>query len=476
MSESTETAFIDNDFLLNSATARRLFHDVAEHLPIIDFHSHLDPGETAGNTTWKNLTRIWLAHDHYKWRAMRWHGIDETYITGNAPDRDKFLAWARTVPWTVGNPLYHWTHLELAYWFDINGKLLDETNGEQVFRETELALADPAFTAWSLLDRSRVELLATTDDPLSTLDHHATVAKSGRKFQMMPTFRPDPVNATGDPAAWNRYIDDLSQCTGMAIESFEGLLQAISSRIDFFHQHGCRLADHGLTRLYNTQSNRDSAEKIFKSLRAGNAITIKDHAEWQMTIMTELALFYHARKWVMQIHYGALRNNNRYLWKLAGPDSGGDSIGDRGEIESLGSFLDSLTQRQALPRMIIYPIHPGHYAPVLTMIGCFQQQHTAGWLQLGAAWWHMDNLQGIVEHIDTTATLGLLPHFIGMVTDSRSILSLTRHDYFRRILCRTLGSQVDSGVLPGDRQLLQTVIESICYQNAADQFLQKDNT
>ncbi len=464
-------AFIHEDFMLDTEVARRLYHDVAKRQPIIDYHCHLPPEQVANNHRFANLTEIWLSGDHYKWRAMRTNGVDERFCTGDASDWEKFLAWSKTVPRTLRNPLYHWTHLELAFPFGISDCLLDEKSARRVYDQCNEKLAQPEFRAQGLLRQFDVRVVCTTDDPTDSLEHHVAYAKvSGRHTALLPTWRPDRAIAVSDPSIYNRWLDELSRAADLSISTYDDLLAALGRRHDTFHEIGCRLSDHGLETMLADPLSAKGAARAFAKIRASQGLAVDEEQCLQATLLHELALMDHARGWVQQFHIGALRNNNTRLLRTLGPDTGFDSIGDWPVASALSRFLDRLDNTDQLAKTILYNLNPRDNELYATMIGNFQDGSVPGKLQYGSAWWFLDQKSGMERQLDALSNMSLLSRFVGMLTDSRSFLSYSRHDYFRRLLCNLLGSEVEAGLLPRDEGLLGDLVEGVCYVNAREYF------
>lgn len=462
--------FLDQDFLLESETARWLYHDVAARQPIFDYHCHLPPAQIAADHRFANLTEIWLHGDHYKWRAMRACGVPEPLITGQASDREKFDAWAAVVPRTLRNPLYHWTHLELRDPFGLTGLLLGPDTAEEVWQRCNARLAEPGFSTQGLLAHFRVRAVCTTDDPIDDLaPHQAHARAAGTRTRLYPTWRADRLLAVDDPAAWNDWVDRLGQRAGLAIANLDDLRAALARRHEDFHRHGCRLSDHGLPRCHAADYTEADLRRTFMALRARTVPTPDDQERFRAAMLLEEARLHHARGWTQQLHLGALRNNNRRAFARLGRDAGYDSIGDEPLALGLQRFLDRLDAQGELPRTIVYNLNPRDNALVATMLGNFQGD-VPGKLQFGAAWWFLDQRQGILAQLDDLSNFGLLSLFVGMLTDSRSFLSYSRHEYFRRLLCNLIGDEVERGLLPGDRALLSELVARICFGNARDYF------
>ncbi|MDO4550044.1 MAG: glucuronate isomerase [Planctomycetia bacterium] len=480
-------AFIHEDFLLQTPVAVRLYHEYAKDLPIIDYHCHLSPREVAKNRKFENLTQIWLEGDHYKWRAMRTNGVPEEYCTGEASDREKFQKWAETVPYTLGNPLYHWTHLELNRPFGINDRLLSPETAESIWNETREKLATPEFSAQGIMKQMHVELVCTTDDPVDSLEFHAQIAKQNTENKLstrvLPTFRPDKAMMIDRPEVFHPWVDTLAEVSGVEITDFSTFLKALRKRYEYFHAAGCRLADHGLGRfpLCKKDENGETArafsvESVFKIFdtarknRMRTAVTTKEVNAFQWRVLHELCRLNQEFGWTQQFHFGAMRNNNTKKYEKLGPDTGFDSIGDGSVGTAMSRFLDSLEREGKLAKTIIYNLNPIHNHLVATMIGNFQDGYTPGKIQFGSGWWFMDQKDGMEAQMKVLGNMGLLRRFVGMLTDSRSFLSYTRHEYFRRILCNMLGNDVSAGLLPNDLGLLGEMVKDISYRNAASYF------
>ena len=461
--------FIHDDFLLASKTARRLYHGYAAAEPILDYHSHLSPSDIATDRRFKDLYEIWLEGDHYKWRAMRANGISERFCTGDAPPFEKFLAWARTVPFALRNPLYHWTHLELKRYFDI-GELLDEASAKRIWDRANILLQSSDLTARGILRRFHVRAVCTIDDPCDDLKYHQDMAASEKNFSVFPTFRPDRAFAVETPEEFIPWLGQLEAASNISISSLSDFLGALKQRHDYFHSQGGRLSDHGLKHCCAAPCREHQASAVFAKARGGVPAT-KDEAE---QFASYLLLFFSRldfeKGWTKQLHLGALRNVNRRRALELGADKGCDGIGDWNQAEALCSFLDKLDQEQALPKTIIYNINPADNYAVAAAIGCFQEGPVAGKIQFGSGWWFLDQKEGIEWQLNALSNTGLLSRFIGMLTDSRSFMSFPRHEYFRRVFCNLLGREVESGELPNDEKLLGTIVQNVCYRNA-EQYL-----
>ncbi len=464
--------FMHADFLLDTAAAAKLYHTYAEALPIIDYHCHIPALDIAEDRRFENLTRAWLAGDHYKWRAMRTCGVDESLITGTASDREKFAAWAETVPKTIRNPLYHWTHLELARNLGIDNILLGPDTAEEAWKRGNARLAARDMGALGILQRMRVEVVCTTDDPVDTLADHRRYAKARKRGapRLVPAWRPDKILATEDPAAFIAYLGRLEEAAGREVETFEDLIQALEVRHAFFHENGCRLSDHGLETVYAENYGVGEVEEIFAWLRKGLAPSPEEAAKFKSAVLFELAVMDHEKGWVQQLHLGALRNVNSRMFRRLGPDSGCDAIADGRIARPLARFLDQLDAAGRLPKTIIYNLNPRDNELVAALAGAFQEGPAPGKVQFGAAWWFLDQLDGMTRQIEALSNLGILAQFVGMLTDSRSLLSYPRHEYFRRLLCRILGREMEQGLLPMDLELVGRVVADICYHNAKRYF------
>ncbi|MBQ3689168.1 MAG: glucuronate isomerase [Bacteroidales bacterium] len=461
--------FINDDFLLKSDFAKSLYHDFAKKQPIIDYHSHLIPQQIAENKRFDNITQIWLYGDHYKWRAMRANGIDEKYITGQGSDKEKFLAWAKTVPASLRNPLYHWTHLELLRYFGID-TLLDESSAEEIYEKTSDMLQNGELRVWDIFKKMNVETLCTTDDPVDSLEYHEKILKSGCPAKVLPSWRPDKASAAGDPKAYNAYLDKLSEVSNTEINSFDTLFDALDKRINHFASLGCRLADFGLDYLYAEDFTEKEVNEIFLKVRSGKELTNLELKKLQSAALYRFALQVKKLNWVQQFHAGPIRNNNSRLLKKLGPDTGFDSICDYPQAEQMSRFLNRLDSSDSLAKTILYNINPADNEVFATMIGNFQDGSVPGKMQWGAAWWFLDQKDGIEKQINCLSNHGLLSRFVGMLTDSRSFLSYPRHEYFRRILCNIFAQDVVNGELPEDINLIGNTVSNICYFNAKEYF------
>jgi glucuronate isomerase len=463
------TAFIHDDFLLQSDTARQLYHDHAADQPIIDYHCHLPPEDLAQNKQFRDLTAIWLEGDHYKWRAMRANGVTEKYCTGDADPYDKFMAWARTVPNTLRNPLYHWTHLELKRYFGIDS-LLNEETAPEIWKACNEQLASDELRPHAITKQFKVEAIGTTDDPADTLEHHQAMKGMDLSTRVYPAFRPDAALAVDDSEGFNAYADRLGQAANHDTGSYQGFCEALHKRHDFFHAMGSRLSDHGLSACYACFASESVVQGIFDKARSGKSVTAKEKDQFATAIMVLSGQLDSAKGWVKQLHLGALRNTNTRKFKALGRDTGFDSIADTPQAVTLRAYLDRLDEDDNLPKTIVYNLNPRDNYLFASMVGNFQDGSVAGKMQLGSGWWYLDQKEAMEWQINALSNIGLLSRFVGMLTDSRSFLSYPRHEYFRRILCNLLGDDVKNGVLPSDMSLLGEMVENICYHNAKAYF------
>lgn len=461
--------FLDNNFLLQNKTAETLYHEYAKKMPIIDYHCHLITEDIAYDRQFRNITEVWLAGDHYKWRAMRNCGVDEKYCTGNASDKEKFLKWAETVPSTLRNPLYHWTHLELRRYFGITELLSPET-AEDIWTKTEKMLQSKEYSVRGLLRKMNVETVCTTDDPIDSLEFHKQIAESDFEINVIPAWRADKALAIEDLATYNAYLDKLQDVADHPIINFMDMLEALAIRHDFFHNMGCRLSDHGLETFYYEEYEHDEIEAIFEKIRAKHNISNTEQLKFRTAMLVELAVMDHDKGWAQQFHVGAIRNNNSRMFEKLGPDTGYDSIGGHEFGTAMSKFLDRLDSTDQLTKTIVYNLNPKDNELMATMINNFNDGKTSGKMQWGSGWWFMDQKKGMEDQINTLSQLGLLSKFVGMLTDSRSFLSYPRHEYFRRILCNLLGKDIENGEIPNDMKMLGTMVEDICYNNAKNYF------
>jgi len=461
--------FLDDNFMLQNPTAETLYHEYAASMPIIDYHCHLSPQEIWENKQYKNITEVWLYGDHYKWRAMRANGVDESLITGSASDYDKFLAYARTVPMTIGNPLYHWTHLELKRYFGVE-ELLNEKTAPAIWAKVNALLAGGALSARDFITKSDVKVVCTTDDPIDSLEYHRLI-KADPTFDVavFPAFRPDKAFGVQLPT-FPAYVEKLAAAAGIDIKAYDDLLAALENRIDFFHANDCRVSDHALDYVPYAAATKDEAAAVFAKSLAGEPISFAEEQQFKTYTLVFLGKQYAARGWVMQYHMNALRNNNTRAFETLGPDTGYDSINDSVIARPLSRLLNAIEQDGGLPKTILYSLNPVQNHVVGAMIGNFQGGGVAGKIQIGSGWWFNDTKEGMIAQMKALADLGLLSRFVGMLTDSRSFLSYTRHEYFRRILCNLIGEWVEAGEFPDDRELLGEIVQNICYNNAKSYF------
>lgn len=465
------TPFIGDDFLLSTKQARDLYHGYAERLPIIDYHCHLSPEDIARNRQFENLTRIWLQGDHYKWRAMRTCGVPERFITGDASDWEKFQRWSETVPGTLRNPLYHWTHLELRHPFGIQDRLLNPSTAKSIWEECNAMLALPEFSTQGILRRMNVEVVCTTDDPVDSLEHHIAMKKNpALKVRVVPAWRPDKAMAVEMPARFLSYVNALAEAADREIRHYDDFLAALRKRHDFFHQNGCRLSDHGLETIYVEEYTDGEIRALFDRLLAGKGLKEGESLKFKSAMLYEFAIMDWEKRWTQQFHLGALRNTNSRMLRTLGPDTGYDSIGDFEIARPLAKFLDRLDSNDRLARTIIYNLNPRDNEVVASMIGNFQDGSVPGKLQYGAAWWFLDQMDGMRKQMETLSNMGVLSQFVGMVTDSRSFLSYPRHEYFRRLLCSMLGEDMQRGLIPPDMDLAGKMVSDISYNNAKRYF------
>ena len=464
-----KTSFIHDEFLLQNEFAGTLYHDYAKHLPIIDYHNHLAPDLILENINFSNISAAWLAGDHYKWRSMRTLGIDEHYITGASSVREKFEKWAATVPYTIRNPLYHWTHLELKRYFDIDELLTPDSAGP-IFEETKRQLQQPSHTTIGLLKGQNVEVVCTTDDPIDNLEAHIKFAAKTTDLKMSMAFRPDKAYALEHPKKFNEYLTALEEVTASTISTFENLLEALETRIDYFHKQGCRLSDHGLEYLPYVTDSEASIDDIFRKIRSGKFLEKSEMNHFKFETLRFLCKKYHAKGWVQQFHLGALRSTNSRMLKILGPDTGYDSIGDFSQARNLALFMDHLDSTDQLTKTIIYNLNPADNEIIASMIGNFNDGSSKGKIQFGSGWWFLDQKDGMEKQLNALSNIGLLSCFIGMLTDSRSFLSFPRHEYFRRVLCNLIGKDVENGELPADEKWLGKIVSDICYTNAKNYF------
>lgn len=468
LNETGIMPFLNENFLLENRTAEILYHEYAAKQPIIDYHNHLPPDELAGDKQFDNITAVWLNGDHYKWRAMRTMGIAERFITGDATDFEKFQKWAEVVPFTIRNPLFQWTHLELKRYFGIND-LLTPNSAESIYQQCGELLNTQAYSTRNLLRKMNVETVCSTDDPVDDLRYHQQVKKEGMDIQLLPAFRPDKAILI-EKESFQKYIHQLGEVTGTEIVSFADLLNALKSRADYFHENGCRLSDHGLEQVYAEDFSDKDVDTIFKKRLQVGFVTNEEARKFMSAMLYHLGCMYAEKGWVQQFHLGALRNNSARMLRQLGPDTGFDSIGDWEQAAALAKFLNRLDTEDKLAKTILYNLNPRDNEVMATMIGNFNDGSTRGKMQFGSAWWFLDQKDGMEKQINALSNMGLLSCFIGMLTDSRSFLSFPRHEYFRRLLCNLIGRDVHNGELPNDTKWLGSIVEDICYQNAKGYF------
>ena len=461
--------FLDENFLLDNATAQQLYHEYAKGMPIIDYHNHLPPQEMAENKSFENITRVWLNGDHYKWRAMRTNGVEESYITGEKSDWEKFEKWAATVPYTLRNPLYHWTHLELQRYFGITD-ILDAGSAKSIYDKTSALLQTPEYSVRGLLERMNVRLLCTTDDPVDDLRYHQQLRDSGWKVKVLPAFRPDKAMNVDDATTFNNYLTGLEKAADISISTYNDYLAALKKRHDFFVANHCRVSDHGLEEIYAEDYTATEIAGIFAKIRSGGTLSYEENRKFKSAMLVTFAEWDWEKGFVQQYHLGALRNNNSRMMRQLGPDTGWDSIGDFSQARALAKFLDRLDRNNTLARTIIYNLNPADNELFATMTGNFNDGSAAGKIQWGSAWWFLDQKDGMTRQINALSNMGLLSRFVGMLTDSRSFLSFPRHEYFRRLLCNLFGQEVENGELPADIPWIGQVVQDICYNNAKNYF------
>jgi glucuronate isomerase len=462
-------SFISENFLLRNDVAVALYHDVAKDLPIVDYHCHLPPMDVASNRQFKDLFEIWLEGDHYKWRAMRANAIDEKYVTGDASPKEKFLQYAKTMPECLRNPLYHWSHLELERYFGIDTLIGPDTAAE-IWDKANGQLQEPQLSAHGILEKFKVSVVCTTDDPIDSLEYHQIIQASGIGTRVYPTFRPDKAMALADLAAWNDWVDKLSSVSGQDCANLNQFCDSLKSRHDYFHSMGGRLSDHGLETCFADFPSASEAESIFEKARAGRPVSAEEEGRLASYLMEFFGELDAEKGWTKQIHLGAMRNVNDYLFAKLGPDVGGDSIGDFRQGDKLGRYLGRLAGRDSLPKMVLYNLNPSDNYVISTMVANFQGGSIPGKMQFGTGWWHLDQKEGMTWQINALSNLGLLGHFVGMLTDSRSFMSYCRHEYFRRLLCQLIGDDVVNGELPNDMDVLGKLVYKVCYGNAANYF------
>lgn len=461
--------FLDKDFLLKTSTAKRLFHDYAADMPIIDYHCHLSPKDIAEDRIFNNITEIWLHGDHYKWRAMRTNGIHESYCTGDKTDLEKFEQWAATVPYTMRNPLYHWTHMELQRYFNVTEQL-SSANAKAVYEHCSAMLQTKEFSVRNLLRKMKVKLVCTTDDPVDSLEYHKAMQDEGADIKMVPAFRPDMAMNVGNTESFLQYVKKVEVASGMHVHAFDDYLKALKSRHDFFAQMGCKVSDHGLEEIYADDYTVEEIVIIFERLLKGETLCLKCQRQFKSAMLVHFAEWDHEKSWVQQFHLGALRNNNTRMLNQLGPDTGWDSIGTFDQGKALSKFLNGLDTKDKLTKTILYNLNPADNEVLATMVGNFNDGSVAGKIQFGSGWWFLDQKDGIIKQLNALSNMGLLSRFVGMLTDSRSFLSFPRHEYFRRILCDLIGTEVEEGELPNDIEWLGKMVQDICYNNNVNYF------
>jgi len=461
--------FLDENFLLNTKAAQQLYHDYAKDMPIIDYHCHLPPQQIAADHQFENLTQVWLYGDHYKWRAMRTNGVDESYCTGTQPDFEKFLKWAETVPYTLRNPLYHWTHLELQRYFDVHD-ILSSRTAKKIYDKCSDMLQTKEYSVRNLLRKMNVRAVCTTDDPVDSLEFHLKLKQDGFEIPILPAWRPDNAMNVDNPDNFNAYVKKLEAATNIAISNFSDYLFALENRHDFFASMGCTVSDHGLEEVYSEEFTGWEVEAVFNKVRAGKPLSEIERRKFKSAMLVHFAEWDADKEWVQQFHLGALRNNNSRMMQRLGADTGWDSIGDFSQGRALARFLDRLDKEDKLARTILYNLNPADNELMATMIGNFNDGSIAGKVQFGSAWWFLDQKDGMIRQINALSNMGLLSRFVGMLTDSRSFLSYPRHEYFRRILCNLFGEEITNGELPGDMEWIGKVVKDICYYNAKQYF------
>jgi glucuronate isomerase len=461
--------FLDENFLLETKTAERLYHEFAAPMPIIDYHCHLSPGEIAADRRFDNLSQAWLYGDHYKWRAMRTNGVDESYCTGDQPDIEKFRKWAETVPYTLRNPLYHWTHLELQRYFGVHD-ILDPGSATRIYEECTAKLQTPEYSVRNLMRNMNVKIVCTTDDPVDSLEHHRKIKEDGFEIPVLPAWRPDAAMNVTNSGNFNSYLEKLEQASNQDISGFSGFLDALKNRHDFFASMGCSVSDHGLEQLYAEEYTDAEISRIFDGIRGGRELSLEEQNKFRSAMLVIFAEWDHEKGWVQQYHLGAMRNNNLRAMRQLGPDTGWDSIGDYRQGPALSRFLGGLIDRDKLTKTILYNLNPSDNELFATMIGNFNDGTVQGKMQWGSGWWFLDQKDGMTRQMNTLSNMGLLSRFIGMLTDSRSFLSYPRHEYFRRLLCNLFGNEVENGELPNDIDWIGKVVGDICFHNANNYF------
>jgi len=461
--------FLDENFLLENKTAEKLYHECAKPMPVIDYHNHLPPDQIANDINFENLTQVWLYGDHYKWRAMRTNGVHESYCTGNKNDYEKFEKWAATVPYTLRNPLYHWTHLELQRYYGIT-KILSADTAKEIYDEASEKLRSAEFSVRNLLRKANVKVLCTTDDPIDSLEHHAKIKADSFEIKILPAFRPDKAMNVDDVATFNAYVDKVEAASNVSVSSYDDYLKALKNRHDFFATMGSSVSDHGLEQIYAEDYTDAEIKSIFAKIRSGKELDYTENLKFKSAALVEFAKWDAEKGWVQQYHLGALRNNNARMMKNLGPDTGWDSIGDFSQGKALAKFLNKLDTTDQLAKTILYNLNPADNEVMATMIGNFNDGSVAGKVQFGSGWWFLDQKDGMVKQMNALSNMGLLSKFVGMLTDSRSFMSYPRHEYFRRILCNMFGTEIENGELPNNMDWVGKVIQDICFNNANSYF------
>lgn len=461
--------FLDENFILQSATAQKLYHDFAKQMPVIDYHNHLPPDQIANDINFENLTQVWLYGDHYKWRAMRTCGVDESYCTGNKSDWEKFEKWAETVPKTVRNPLYHWTHLELQRYFNID-KILSPETAKEIYEEASAKLQTPEYSVRNLLRKMNVKVLCTTDDPVDSLEHHKKIKDDGFEIKILPAYRPDKAMNVDNADTFNAYVAKVEAASGMPVASYDDYLKALKNRHDFFASMGCQVSDHGLEVIDVENYTDEEINNSFAKIRGGAALSQAEILKFRSAMLVEFAKWDHEKGWIQQYHLGAIRNNNSRMMKQLGPDTGWDSIGDFSHAKAIAKFLDKLDSTNQLAKTILYNLNPADNELMATMIGNFNDGSARGKIQFGSGWWFLDQKDGMIKQLNALSNMGMLSCFVGMLTDSRSFMSYPRHEYFRRILCNIFGEEIENGEIPNNMEWIGKITQDICYNNAKNYF------